>query len=81
MNYGIGGVHLLHYCIHHDILRHSKQENLTEHNVLDLQLPVCTRCHFHHLRIRIRYKMIGYDQEDNWFQERSFQRYNLKSND
>jgi hypothetical protein len=69
MNYGIGGVHLLHYCIHHDILRHSMQEILADRNVLDRQLPVCTLYHFHRLHIRIRYKMIGCDQEDNWFQD------------
>jgi hypothetical protein len=40
------------------------QEVLADRNVLKLQLPVCTLCHFHHLHIQLRYKMIGYDQED-----------------
>jgi len=65
MKYGIGGVRLLHYYIRHDILRHSKQETLADRNVLGLQLPVYILCHCHSLRIRIRYKMLGYDQEDS----------------
>ncbi|HET7148932.1 MAG TPA: hypothetical protein VFI73_10585 [Candidatus Nitrosopolaris sp.] len=33
MNYGICGVHLLHYCIHHDILCHSMQEILADPSI------------------------------------------------
>jgi hypothetical protein len=65
MNYGIGGVHLLHYYIHHDILRHGKKEILADRNVLDLQLLAHTLCHCHRFRIHIRYKMLDYEQEDN----------------
>jgi len=65
MNYGIGSVRLLHYCVRHDILRHGKQEILADHNVLDRQLLVRILCHCHRLHIRIRYKMLDYGQENS----------------
>jgi len=80
MKYWIGDAHLLHYYIHHDILRHNRQQILADRNVLDRQPLVRILGHCHHFHIDIRYKMPGCDQLDRWFQEHCFQLDNLKYN-